>query len=55
MPTSRLLTNLDDAALNASVTVPRPEIENTSSTGGRNGLSISRTGSGYGVQRFNQP
>ena len=27
-------------------TVPRPVIENTSSTGIRNGLSISRTGSG---------
>ena len=27
-------------------TVPRPEIENTSSTGIRNGLSIARTGSG---------
>ncbi len=27
-------------------TVPRPVIENTSSTGIRNGLSVSRTGSG---------
>ena len=27
-------------------TVPRPEIENTSSTGIRNGLSTSRSGSG---------
>ena len=27
-------------------TVPRPEIENTSSIGIRNGLSISRSGSG---------
>ena len=27
-------------------TVPRPEIENTSSTGIRNGLSISRFGTG---------
>ena len=27
-------------------TVPRPEIENTSSTGIRNGLSMSRLGSG---------
>ena len=30
-------------------TVPRPVIENTSSTGSRNGLSISRTGSGMYV------
>jgi len=27
-------------------TVPRPVMENTSSTGIRNGLSVSRTGSG---------
>ena len=27
-------------------TVPRPEIENTSSTGIRNGLSIARSGTG---------
>ena len=27
-------------------TVPRPSIENTSSTGIRNGLSVTRTGSG---------
>ena len=30
-------------------TVPRPVIENTSSTGIRNGLSVSRTGSGMNV------
>ena len=36
-------------------TVPRPEIENTSSIGIRNGLSIARSGSGnVGVQSFNQ-
>jgi hypothetical protein len=29
--------------------VPRPEIENTSSTGIRNGLSMSRSGSGIHV------
>ena len=36
-------------------TVPRPEIENTSSTGIRNGLSTSRSGNGIQrVQRFDQ-
>ena len=36
-------------------TVPRPEIENTSSTGIRNGFSMSRLGCGiHAVQRFDQ-
>ena len=36
-------------------TVPRPEIENTSSTGIRNGFSMSRCGSGiHAIQRIDQ-
>jgi hypothetical protein len=45
--------DLDDAALDTPVTtVPRPEIEKTSSIGIRNGLSMARSASGCRCRRL---
>src|SRR6185312_356872 len=48
MPTTSISspTLITPRSIRPVTTVPRPEIENTSSTGIRNGLSIARTGSG---------
>ncbi len=53
MPTSSTLSPVctTPRSIRPVATVPRPEIENTSSTGIRNGLSRSRCGSGMYVSR----